>query len=115
MATDDGVHPRKRRVTVEQRRALQLLACSPFGAAEAIMLTQGFTVGTLAGLVRAGLATAQRETVYADSRSIGGRVRTTLGVQSKADRHSLAPAQAQAYPEKQLAPATEVELGPKRD
>ncbi len=77
MAMDDGVPSRKRRVNPEQRRALQLLACSPFAAAEVIMLTHGFTRRTLAGLVRAGLATAQRETVKADRRSVGGRVRTT--------------------------------------
>jgi hypothetical protein len=77
MATDGGVPARKRRVNPEQRRALQLLACSPFGAAEAIMLTHGFTRRTLAGLVRAGLATtAQRETVKADGQSVG-RVRIT--------------------------------------
>ena len=76
MAMDDGVPPRKRRVTLEQRRALQLLACSPFGAAEAIMLTHGFTPGTLAGLVRAGLAMAQHETIKADRRLVG-RVRIT--------------------------------------
>jgi hypothetical protein len=77
MAMDNGVLARKRRVTLEQRRALQLLACSPFGAAEAIMLTHGFTRGTLAGLVRVRLATTeQRETVKTDGQSVG-RVRTT--------------------------------------
>jgi hypothetical protein len=41
------------------------------------MLTHGFTRGTLAGLVRAGLATTiQRETVKADRQSVG-RVRIT--------------------------------------
>jgi hypothetical protein len=77
MATDGGVPARKRRVNPEQRRALQLLACSPFGAAEAIMLTHGFTRRTLvAGLVRAGLAMAQHETIKADRRLVG-RVRIT--------------------------------------
>jgi hypothetical protein len=76
MAMDDGVHARKRRVNPEQRRALQLLACSPFGAAE-VNHAHGFTRRTLAGLVRAGLATtAQRETVKADGQSVG-RVRIT--------------------------------------
>jgi len=54
----------------------QLLACSPFGAAEAIMLTHGFTRGTLAGLFRAGLAAARHRTVKANRRSVG-RVRIT--------------------------------------
>jgi hypothetical protein len=76
MATDDGVPARKRRVNSEQRRALQLLACSPFGAGVAIMLTNGFTRGTLAGLVRAGLAMAQHETVETDRRLVG-RIRIT--------------------------------------
>jgi hypothetical protein len=68
---------RKHRINPEQRRALRLLASSPFGAAEVTMLTHGFTRRTLAGLVRGGLATAQREAVNADSRSVGGRVRIT--------------------------------------
>jgi hypothetical protein len=76
MAMDHAVPPRKRRPTLEQRRALQLLACSPFGAAEAIMLTHGFTRGTLAGLFRAGLAAAQPGTIKANRRSVG-RVRIT--------------------------------------
>ena len=76
MAMDDDVPPRKRRVNPEQRRALQLLACSPFGAGVAIMLTHGFTRATLAGLVRAGLAMAQHETIKADRRLVG-RVRIT--------------------------------------
>ena len=52
--------PRKRHLGAEQRRALQLLASSPFGAAEAIMFAHGFTRRMRAGLVRAGLA-ARRE------------------------------------------------------
>ncbi len=62
---------RKRRLGVEQHRALQLLASSPFGAIEAIMLINGFTRRTLADLVRAGFATAQRETVKADRQQLG--------------------------------------------
>jgi hypothetical protein len=76
---DDDVPPRKRRVTLEQRRALQLLACSPFGAGVAIMLTHGFTRGTLAGLVRAGLAMAQHETIKADRRLVGRVTITEAG------------------------------------
>src|SRR6266853_340086 len=56
------VRPRKRRLGGEQRRALRLLAISPFGATEAIMHAHGFTRQMLAKLVRAGLATAQSET-----------------------------------------------------
>ena len=73
-----AVRPRKRRLGGEQRRALRLLAISPFGATEAIMLAHGFTRRTLAGLDRAGLATAQRETIKAGSKTINvGRVRIT--------------------------------------
>ena len=56
------VRPRKRHLGGEQRRALRLLACNPFGATEAIMYVHGFRRLMLAKLVRAGLATAQSET-----------------------------------------------------
>jgi hypothetical protein len=56
------VRPRKRRLGGEQRRALRLLACSPFGVTEAVMHVHGFTRSMLAKLVRAGLGTVQRET-----------------------------------------------------
>jgi hypothetical protein len=55
--------PRTRRLSSEQRRALQLLASIPFGAGETIMFANDFKRGTLASLVRAGLATAERKTV----------------------------------------------------
>jgi hypothetical protein len=66
--------PRKRRLGGEQRRALQLLACSPFGATEAIMHVHGFARPMLAKLVRAGLATVQSETGKAIA---VGRIRIT--------------------------------------
>ena len=56
-----AAHPRK--LSEEQRRALQLLASIPFGASETIMFAHGFKRKTLAGLVLAGLATAERKTV----------------------------------------------------
>ena len=56
------VRPRKRHLGGEQRRALRLLACNPFGVTEAIMHLHGFTRPMLATLVRAGLATVQSET-----------------------------------------------------
>src|SRR5882672_7634002 len=68
------VRPRKRRLGGEQRRALRLLACSPFGATEAIMHVDGFTRQMVAKLVRAGLATAQTETGKAIA---VGRIRIT--------------------------------------
>ena len=49
--------------TRNARRALRLLASVPFGASETIMFAHGFTRQTLADLLRAGLATAERKTV----------------------------------------------------
>jgi hypothetical protein len=72
--------PRKRHIGTEQRRALQLLASSPFGVSEATMFAQGFKRRMLASLIRAGLATAQPENIKAGSQSLGrshGRVRIT--------------------------------------
>jgi hypothetical protein len=69
---------RKRRVGTEQRRALQLLASIPFGTTEAVMLTHGFTRRTLADLVHAGFATAERTIGKADGKAIeAGRIRIT--------------------------------------
>ena len=64
--------PLRRHLGGEQRRALQLLASSPFGASEAVMFAHGFTRRTLAGLVRAGLAIVQRETVKTNGQ-VGAR------------------------------------------
>ena len=58
--------PRKRRLSSEQRRALELLAGSPHGATEELLAYgHGFTRRMLAGLVRAGLATVQRRVIMA--------------------------------------------------
>ena len=69
----------KHHVGAEQRRALRLLASIPFGTTETIMLAHhGFKRRTLAGLVRAGFATAERPTGKADGKAIGaGRIRIT--------------------------------------
>jgi hypothetical protein len=67
---------RKYRLGPEQRRALQLLAGIPFGATEAAMFLNGFERQTLVRLIRAGLATTEREDIKAGSQSIG-RVRIT--------------------------------------
>src|SRR5258708_2205615 len=70
--------PRKRLLNPEQRRALQLLASSPYGTTDVLMLARGFTRRTLAGLVRAELATARHEIVKAGDKTIDvGRVRIT--------------------------------------
>jgi hypothetical protein len=56
---------RKRNPPATRRRALELLAGSPDGCTEALMLAHGFTVKQMVELVRAGLATAQVERVVA--------------------------------------------------
>jgi hypothetical protein len=57
-------------VSRDQRRALRLLAGSPLGVTEAMMLAHGFTVEMLTVLVRDGLATATPETVHVGKRPI---------------------------------------------
>ena len=47
-------HGRKRGPPATRGRALELLAASPDGCTEAIMIAHGFTVGVLANLVRSG-------------------------------------------------------------
>ena len=53
------------KLTVEQRRALGILAGARHGATEALMLANGLKPKLLAGLVLAGLATVETETVRA--------------------------------------------------
>ena len=58
------------RLTPKARRALELLAVDPRGLTETLLRTYGFTFKMLGGLIRAGLATAQRQTVKADGQTI---------------------------------------------
>jgi len=61
-----------------RRRALELIACSPDGMTEAMLLAHGFTVDMLADLIRAGLATAKTERLVAGGRPMEvTRVRIT--------------------------------------
>jgi hypothetical protein len=54
-----------------RRRALDLLASSPHGATEKLLVVaHGFDSDMIAGLVRAGLATARHETVEAGGKTI---------------------------------------------
>jgi hypothetical protein len=68
-----------KRLTAEQRRALAMLAnAGQSGCADAFMMAHGFTVDMLAGLVRAGLATATPQRMRAGGRMIEvARVRIT--------------------------------------
>jgi hypothetical protein len=50
--------PAPSRLTRDHLRALTVLAGSPAGCTEAIMLAHGFSAGLLNDLLRAGLATA---------------------------------------------------------
>jgi len=70
----------------DRSRALELLATSPDGATEAVMLAHGFTVPLMVELVRAGLASATPERVVAGKRATQvTRVRIT-----EAGRRALA-------------------------
>jgi hypothetical protein len=61
---------RKSRLTPKARRALELLAVDRRGLTETLLRTYGFTLTMLTGLIRAGLATAQRQTVRAGGQAI---------------------------------------------
>jgi hypothetical protein len=65
-----AVTPRKVWRGAELNRALSLLAGSPHGCTEAIMLAHGFTTKLLVDLVRDGLATAAPGIMYAGKRPI---------------------------------------------
>jgi len=70
--------PRKRRLSLKARQALELLAVDQRGLAEALLLTYGFTRDLLAGLVYTGLATAQQQTVKAGGKTMSVvRIRIT--------------------------------------
>ena len=69
---------RRRGPKPERRRALELLAASPDGCSEAIMLAHGFTVDFLVDLIRTGMATTRTERVVAGGKTIEvARVRIT--------------------------------------
>ena len=63
--------PRESSLNREQRRALALLASTPDGIIEDLLvLTYEFDSDMIAGLVHTGLATARRDTVNAGGRTI---------------------------------------------
>ena len=65
---------RKRRLSPQPRRTvelLKLLASSPYGATEALLVrAHGFDGDMVAGLLRAELATAERETMKAGAKPV---------------------------------------------
>ena len=69
---------RRRGPKPERRRALELLAASPDGCSEAIMLAHGFTVDFLVEFVRTGMATTRTERVVSGGHAMEvARVRIT--------------------------------------
>jgi hypothetical protein len=60
----------KSHLTPKARSALELLAVDRHGLTETLLRTYGFTLRMLAGLIRAGLATAQRQTVKVGGQAI---------------------------------------------
>jgi hypothetical protein len=77
----------ERRPTATSRRALELLAASPDGATEALLVAHGFTIDLLVELVRAGLATARTERVVVGGRAMEiARVRITEAAASAREK-----------------------------
>ena len=62
--------PTSRKREANRRRALKLLAESPGGCTEAIMLAHGFPLDMLADMIRAGHASAHAERMVAGGRAI---------------------------------------------
>jgi hypothetical protein len=70
--------PRPRGPKPDRRRALELLAASPNGCTEALMLGNGFPVEMLVELIRTGLASVEAERMVAGGKQIEvARVRIT--------------------------------------
>ena len=79
--------PREPSLSIEQRRALALLASNLDGIIEELLvLAHGFNRDMIAGLVEAGLATAQREILAASDRTTIDVVRIRI---SDAGRRAL--------------------------
>jgi hypothetical protein len=57
-------------IPFDQSEALRMLAGSPGGCTESILLAHGFAIGTLHDLVDSGLATSERRTVCTGQRMI---------------------------------------------
>jgi hypothetical protein len=65
------VAPRERHLSAEQRRALKLLASGRHGVNEELLVhSHDFRRPTIVGLIRAGLAAADREIVKAGGKPI---------------------------------------------
>jgi hypothetical protein len=69
----------------DQREALGMLAASLCGRVESVMQAHGIPIGTIRGLVQAGLATADRRPAYFSP----GAIVTTLQI-TEAGRKAIA-------------------------
>ena len=65
-----GHRPSRRNPKPDRRRVLDLLAVSPSGLTEALLIAHGVSIVQLVGLIRAGLATASPECVVAGGKTI---------------------------------------------
>jgi hypothetical protein len=64
MTMPSNARPMNMTLAKDQREALGMLAASLRGRMESVMEAHGVAIGTLRGLVRAGLATADRGPAY---------------------------------------------------
>jgi hypothetical protein len=76
MAMPSDTWPVNRKLAKDQRDALGMLAACLRGRTESVMEAHGVAIGTLRGLVRAGLATADRGPAYFNP----GAIVTTLQI-----------------------------------
>ena len=65
-----ATHPRKRQLSTQARRALELLDGFQHGVAEEFLILSGFKREMLANLVLAGLITVVTETIQAGASTI---------------------------------------------
>jgi hypothetical protein len=70
MVGRNGMSAQNRGLTGEQISALEMLAGCPDGCTEAVLKANGFTIGLLGKLIRAGLATATPGIVEDDLRFV---------------------------------------------
>ena len=86
-----AVRPRKIWRDTEEKRALQLLAVAPHGSQKTFQ-AQGFKVGLLSRLVRAGFAIAKPEIVKVGDRTLRMRRLTITDAGRRAvEREGLIP------------------------
>jgi hypothetical protein len=70
MATTSNARPMNRKLAKDQREALGMLAASLRGRIESVMQAHGIAIGTIRGLVQAGLATTDRGPAYFNPRAV---------------------------------------------